>query len=59
MLAISPKVYATSQDQNFSMTIKIYFDGKLKDNQTFSYDQVSDGTSTTPKDFDYKVAVNQ
>src|SRR5665213_1371415 len=40
MLAISPKVYATSLDENFSMTIKIYFDGNLKDNQTFSYDQL-------------------
>lgn len=59
MLAISPKVYATSRDQNFSMTIKIYFDGKLKDNQIFSYDQLSGGTYTTPKDFDYKVTVNQ
>ncbi|HUZ59457.1 MAG TPA: hypothetical protein VMU83_11815 [Hanamia sp.] len=58
MLAISPKVYATTQDQNFSMTIKIYFDGILKDNQTFSYDQLSGGTYTTPKDFDYKVPVN-
>jgi hypothetical protein len=58
MLAISPKVYATSPDQNFSMIIKIYFDGKLKDNQTFSYDQLSGGAFTTPKDFDYKVAVN-
>jgi len=58
MLAISPKVYATSLDENFSMTIKIYFDGNLKDNQTFSYDQLSGGTYTTPKDFDYKVTVN-
>jgi len=58
MLAISPKVYATSQDQDFSMTIKIYFDGILKDNQTFSYDQLSGGTYTTPKDFDYKVTFN-
>ena len=58
MLAISPKVYATSPVQNFSMTIKIYFDEKLKDNQTFSYDQLFDGTFTTPEDFDYKVAVN-
>lgn len=58
MLAISPKVYVTTQDQNFSMTIKIYFDGILKDNQTFSYGQLSGGTSTTPKDFDYKVTVN-
>ncbi len=58
MLAISPKVYATTQDENFSMTIKIYFDGNLKDNQTFSYDQLSGGDFTTPKDFDYKVNVN-
>ena len=58
MLAISPKAYATSQDQDFSMTIKIYFDDKLKDNQTFSYDQLSGATYTTPKDFDYKVTVN-
>jgi len=58
MLAISPKVYATTQDQNFSMNIKIYFDGILKDNQTFSYDQLSGGTYTTPKDFDYKITVN-
>jgi len=58
ILAISPKVYITTQDQNFSMTIKIYFDGILKDNQTFSYDQLSGGTYTTPKDFDYKVTVN-
>jgi len=58
MLAISPKVYVTTQDQNFSMTIKIYFDGDLKDNQIFSYDQLSGGAYTTPKDFDYKVNVN-
>ena len=58
MLAVSPKIYVTTQDQNFSMTIKLYFDGKLKDNQTFSYDQLSGGASTTPKDFDYKVTVN-
>jgi len=58
MIAISPKAYATSQDQDFSMTIKIYFDGNLRDNQTFSYDQLSGGTYTTPKDFDYKVTVN-
>jgi len=58
MLAISPKVYATTQDENFSMTIKIYFDGNLRDNQTFSYDQLSGGVFTTPKDFDYKVNVN-
>jgi len=58
MLAISPKVYATTQDENFSMTIKIYFNGNLKDNQTFSYDQLSGGDFTTPKDFDYKVNVN-
>ncbi len=58
MLAISPKVYATTQDENFSMTIKIYFDGNLRDNQTFSYDQLSGGDFTTPKDCDYKVNVN-
>jgi hypothetical protein len=57
-LAVSPKVYLTAQDQDFSMTVKIYFDGKLKDNQTFSYDQLSEGAFTAPKDFDYKVTVN-
>ena len=58
MLSIAPKVYATTPDQDFTMTIKIYFDDKLKDNQTFSYDQVSGGNFTTPKDFNYKVTVN-
>lgn len=57
MLALSPKVYETTLGNNLSITIKIYFDGKLTDNQTLSYDQVSDGTSSTPKDFDYKVTV--
>jgi len=56
MLAISPKVYTTSQDQNLLITIKIYFDGKLKDNQTFSYEELGGGTMTTPKDFNYKVS---
>ena len=55
MLSLSPKVYETTPENNLSITIKIYFDGKLADNQTFSYDQVSDGTSSKPKDFDYKV----
>lgn len=59
MLAISPKVYATSEDQNLVIAIRIYFDGKLKDDQTFSYSQVSGGVYTTPKDFNYKVMVNQ
>lgn len=58
MLAISPKVYGTSQDQSLLITIKIYFDGKLKDNQTFSYDELGGGTFTTPKDFNYKVVVD-
>ncbi|MDQ2719399.1 MAG: hypothetical protein M3Z26_06500 [Bacteroidota bacterium] len=58
MLALSPKNYATTPDKNFSMTIKIFFDGKLKVNQTFSFDKVSDGNNQTPKDFDYKVTVN-
>ena len=57
MLSLSPKVYVTTPENNLSITIKIYFDGKLADNQTFSYDQVSDGTSHTPKDFDYKISV--
>ena len=57
MLSLSPKVYTTTLENNLSITIKIYFDGKLADNQTFSYDQVSDGTSNTPKDFDYKISV--
>lgn len=57
MLSLSPKVYETTLENNLSITIKIYFDEKLADNQTFSYDQVSDGTSSTPKDFDYKVTV--
>ena len=57
MLALSPKVYETTLENNLSITIKIYFDGKLTDNQTLSYDQVSDGTSSTPKDFDFKVTV--
>ena len=57
-LAISPKVYATTPESGLSLTIKIYFDGKLTDNQTFSYDQLSDGISHTPKDFDYTVTVH-
>lgn len=57
-LAISPKVYATTSDNGLSITIKIYFDGKLADNQTFSFDQVSDGISHTPRDFDYTVTVH-
>jgi hypothetical protein len=57
MLSISPKVYETTPENNLSIGIKIYFDGKLTYNQTFSYDQLSDGTSHAPKDFDYKVSV--
>ena len=57
MLALSPKVYATTPENNFAITIKIYFDGKLADNQTFSYDKVADGTSLEPKDFNYKTEV--
>ena len=57
MLALSPKVYETILENNLSITVKIYFDGKLADNQTFSYDYVTDGTSSTPKDFDYKISV--
>ena len=57
-LAISPKVYETTPDNGLSITIKIYFDEKLADNQTFSFDQVSDGISHTPKDFDYTVTVH-
>ena len=57
MLSLSPKVYETTLENNLSITIKIYFDGKLANNQTFSYDQVSDGISHTPKDFDYKISV--
>ena len=56
-LSISPKVYETSPENNLGINIKIYFDGKLADNQTFSYDQASDGNFTTPKDFDYTVTV--
>jgi hypothetical protein len=59
MLAISPKVYTTSQDEDLLITIKIYFDGKLKDNQSFFYDELGGGVFTTPKDFNYKVAVDQ
>lgn len=58
MLSLSPKVYATNPDSSLIITVKIYFDGKLADNQNFSYDQVSDGTSNTPKDFDYTVTVH-
>lgn len=58
MLSLSPKVYATTSDGNLSITIKIYFDGKLADNQSFSYDQVSGGISHTPKDFDYTISVH-
>ena len=58
MLSIAPKIYATTPDQDFTMTIKIYFDDTLKDNQTFSYEQVSGGNFTTPKDFNYKVIDN-
>ncbi len=58
MLSIAPKIYATTPDQDFTMTIKIYFDNSLKDNQTFSYDQLSGGNITTPKDFNYKVIDN-
>jgi hypothetical protein len=58
MLSIAPKIYATTPDQDFTMTIKIYFDDTLKDNQTFYYDQLSGGNFTTPKDFDYKVTVH-
>ena len=47
----------TTPNNNLIITIKIYFDGILADNQTFSHDQVSDGTSHTPKDFDYKISV--
>jgi hypothetical protein len=57
MLALSPKVYVTTPENNLAILIKIYFDGNLADSQTFSYDQISDGTSSTPKDFDYKVTV--
>ena len=57
MLSLSPKVYVTAPEQNLAIIIKIYFDGNLADSQTFYYDKVSDGTSSTPKDFDYKVTV--
>ena len=56
-LSISPKVYETAPENNVSITIKIFFDEKLADNQTFSFDQVSDGISHTPRDFDYTVIV--
>lgn len=58
MLSVSPKVYTTTSDNSLAVTIKIYFDGKLADNQTFSYDQLSDGSSHTPKDFNYTVTVH-
>ena len=58
MLSIAPKIYATTPDQGFIMTIKIYFDNTLKDNQTFSYNQLSGGNFTTPRDFNYKVIDN-
>jgi len=58
MLSIAPKIYATTPDQDFTMTIKIYFDNTLKNNQTFSYDQLSGGNLTTPRDFNYKVIDN-
>ena len=58
ILSLSPKVYETTLENNLIITIKIYFDGKLADSQTFSYDQVSDGISHTPKDFDYTVTVH-
>ena len=57
MLALSPKVYVTTPQNNLAIIIKIYFDGKLADSQTFSYEKLADGTSSTPKDFDYKVTV--
>jgi hypothetical protein len=57
MLSISPKVYETTPENNLNITIKIYFDGKLTDSQTVSYVQVFNGTSHTPKDFDYRIAV--
>ena len=57
MLSISQKVYETTPENNLSITIKIYFDGTITDSQTFSYVQVFNGTSHTPKDFDYKVFV--
>ena len=58
MLSLSPKVYETTSGNNLTITIKIYFDGKLADNQTFSYDQLSDGTLNTPLDIDYIVPVH-
>ena len=57
-LSLSPKLYATTPERGLSITIKIYFDGKLADNQTFSYEHVSDGISQSPKDFDYTVTVH-
>ena len=57
MLSISPKVYETNPENNLTITIKIYFDGTITDSQSFSYGQVSNGTSHTPKDFDYKISV--
>jgi hypothetical protein len=57
MLALSPKLYETTLENNLSITIKIYFDDKLADSQTFSYEKLADGTSSIPKDFDYKVTV--
>ena len=57
ILALSPKIYVTTPQNNLAIIIKIYFDGKLADSQTFSFEKLTDGSSSTPKDFDYKVTV--
>jgi hypothetical protein len=57
MLALSPKVYVTTPQNNLAIIIKIYFDGNLADSQKFSYDKVTDGTFLVPKDYKYKIEV--
>lgn len=57
MLSISQKPVATLPQDNLAITIKIYYDGKLADSQTFSYDKVFDPISSEIKSIDYQIDV--
>lgn len=57
MLSISQKPVATVAQDNLAITVKIYYDGKLADSQTFSYDKVFDPISSEIKSIDYQIDV--
>ena len=57
MLSISQKPVVTAPQDNLAITVKIYFDSKLADSQTFSYDKVFDPISSEIKSVDYQIDV--